>query len=163
MVIVVHPGGWVTLYAHNSVNFVVAGERVARGAVLAELGATGTALGPHVHFEFIYDGKNCDPSLILRPGVRHQNGKVSRLKYTKWASAQRPKGMQCGPRRRHPRGKAIVNETPADESVVQPPADAISPAEIVQPADEPPSAPDELPSDSVPPNPYTSTLSPEVQ
>src|SRR5204862_3786599 len=28
MVMVVHPGGWVTLYAHNSVNFAAAGETV---------------------------------------------------------------------------------------------------------------------------------------
>jgi murein DD-endopeptidase MepM/ murein hydrolase activator NlpD len=138
MVILVHPGGWVTLYAHNSVNFVVAGEKVARGAVLAELGATGNALGPHVHFEFIFDGKNCDPSLILRPGVRHQNGKVSRLKYTTWASsARRPEAMRCAPRMRHPRGKAVINETPVDEGGALPPADAITPTDIVQPPDTP--------------------------
>lgn len=155
MVILVHPGGWVTLYAHNSVNFVVAGEKVARGAVLAELGATGNALGPHVHFEFIYDGKNCDPSLILRPGVRHQNGKVSRLKYTKWASAKRPEAMRCAPRMRHPRGKAVVNETPVDEGGALPPPDAIVPTDIVQPPDTP-TSPDTAPAEPLPvtpPNP----------
>jgi murein DD-endopeptidase MepM/ murein hydrolase activator NlpD len=131
MVMVIHPGGWVSLYAHNSINFVAAGERVSRGTVLAELGATGNALGPHVHFEFIYDGKNCDPSLIFRPGVRYQNGKVKRLAYTRWVNLDsRPKGMKCAPRRRHPRGKAVANETPVDEGGAPPPADAVSPTDV---------------------------------
>ena len=124
MVLVVHPGGWVTLYAHNSVNFVVAGEKMARGAVLAELGATGNALGPHVHFEFIYAGQNCDPSALFRPGVRLQNGKMARLKYYVWKNPERrPEQIRCGPRRRHPRGKSVIDETPTDESAVTPSAD----------------------------------------
>ncbi len=110
-VVVIHPGGWVTLYAHNSVNFVVAGEKVPRGAVLAELGATGIARGPHVHFEFIHDGKNCDPNLLFRPGVRHRNNKLSRLKYTRWRiPRKRPESIRCAPRRRHPRSQLVVHE-----------------------------------------------------
>ncbi len=46
MVMVVHPGGWATMYAHNSANYVVAGERVPAGGVLAELGSTGISRGP---------------------------------------------------------------------------------------------------------------------
>ncbi|MEZ4287710.1 MAG: M23 family metallopeptidase [Polyangiales bacterium] len=49
-VLVIHPGGWVTMYAHNSVNFVVAGQRVDKGSILAEVGSTGISRGPHVHF-----------------------------------------------------------------------------------------------------------------
>ena len=110
-VLVIHPGGWVTLYAHNSVNFVVAGEKVPRGGVLAELGATGIARGPHVHFELIHDGKNCDPARLFRPGVRHRNSKLSRLRYTTWRIAgKRPESVRCAPRRRHPRSKLVVHE-----------------------------------------------------
>jgi murein DD-endopeptidase MepM/ murein hydrolase activator NlpD len=103
MVMVVHPGGWVTLYAHNSVNFVAAGQRVSRGSVLAEVGSTGRSQGPHVHFELIYNGQNCDPAPLFRPGVRHRSGKYSKLPYTSWRTpSQRPKQVQCAKRQKHP-------------------------------------------------------------
>jgi murein DD-endopeptidase MepM/ murein hydrolase activator NlpD len=109
---VVHPGGWVTLYAHNSVNFVSAGQRVSAGSVLAEVGSTGRSQGPHVHFELIYDGKNCDPAPLFRPGVRHRSGKYSSLPYTSWRTpGQKPKQIQCAKRQKHPMGEAVMNES----------------------------------------------------
>jgi murein DD-endopeptidase MepM/ murein hydrolase activator NlpD len=114
MVMVVHSGGWVTLYAHNSVNFVAAGQRVQKGSVLAEVGSTGRSQGPHVHFELIYDGKNCDPAPLFRPGVRHRSGKYSSLPYTSWrVPGQRPKQVMCQKRQKHPTGAAVMNENPS--------------------------------------------------
>jgi murein DD-endopeptidase MepM/ murein hydrolase activator NlpD len=111
MIMVVHPGGWVTLYAHNSVNFVSAGQRVSAGSVLAEVGSTGRSEGPHVHFELIYDGKNCDPAPLFRPGVRHRSGKYSSLPYTTWkVPGQKPRQIQCAKRQKHPMGEAVMNE-----------------------------------------------------
>jgi len=111
MVMLVHPGGWVTLYAHNSVNFVHAGQRVQRGDVLAQVGSTGRSTGPHVHFELIYNGQNCDPAPLFRPGVRHRNGKFSKLQYTSWLKPeQRPKNVQCAVRQKHP--PSVLSEDP---------------------------------------------------
>jgi murein DD-endopeptidase MepM/ murein hydrolase activator NlpD len=113
MVMVVHPGGWVTLYAHNSVNFVAAGQRVQKGSVLAEVGSTGRSQGPHVHFELIYDGKNCDPAPLFRPGVRHRSGKYSSIPYATWRNpSEKPRQIQCAKRQKHPMGGGVMNENP---------------------------------------------------
>lgn len=110
MVLVVHPGGWVTMYAHNSINFVVAGEEVPRGGVLAELGSTGISRGPHVHFEFMYDGHNCDPATLFRPGIRHES-RLARIPRETWRRAdERPEHVQCDRRRRHPRSRWVIHE-----------------------------------------------------
>lgn len=51
MVIVKHTGSYSTVYAHNQRNLVQEGDFVERGDVLAEVGTSGNASGPHVHFE----------------------------------------------------------------------------------------------------------------
>lgn len=113
MVMVIHAGGWVTLYGHNSVNFVRAGDRVERGGILAEVGSTGRSTGPHVHFELIYQGKNCDPSSLFRPGIRHRSGRMAKLAPATWLRPDdRPNGLRCAPRRKHPQAKSVLDENP---------------------------------------------------
>jgi murein DD-endopeptidase MepM/ murein hydrolase activator NlpD len=51
-----HGNGVVTLYAHCNRNFVEAGDIVRRGQKIAEVGRTGNATGPHLHFELRLDG-----------------------------------------------------------------------------------------------------------
>lgn len=60
-VVLLHADGTITLYAHCNATYVFAGERVARGQVIAEVGATGLAQGPHLHFEWRRDGRPIDP------------------------------------------------------------------------------------------------------
>lgn len=104
MVFLLHPGGWITMYAHNSAIHVVAGEMVDAGDVISEVGSTGLSRGPHVHFELLYDGKNCDPEPLLRPGIRNIKGEIKPPPHPAiWnPSTPRPHEVQCAPRRHYP-------------------------------------------------------------
>lgn len=51
LVLILHDDGLVTIYAHNSRNLTKQGARVRRGEKIAEVGRTGRASGPHLHFE----------------------------------------------------------------------------------------------------------------
>lgn len=50
-VVIQHENGSQTLYAHASRVIVSVGQHVVQGQVIAYVGATGKATGPHVHFE----------------------------------------------------------------------------------------------------------------
>ncbi len=103
LIILIHPGRLITLYAHNARNRVTAGQRVDRGAVIASLGSTGLSMGPHVHFELLYDGKNCDPAPLLHPILRHRHGKPIAVPGTRWRTLnKRPSAVTCDARRHHP-------------------------------------------------------------
>jgi murein DD-endopeptidase MepM/ murein hydrolase activator NlpD len=56
-----HGNGVVTLYAHCVRNFVEEGQIVRRGQKIAEVGRTGNATGPHLHFELRLDGVPVNP------------------------------------------------------------------------------------------------------
>lgn len=61
-IVIDHGNGYQTLYAHNSANLVSVGERVEQGQVIASMGRTGWATGPHVHFEIRYNGRYMNPT-----------------------------------------------------------------------------------------------------
>ena len=50
-VVINHPNGTQTLYAHMSRNNVNAGQSVERGQVIGAVGSTGKSTGPHLHIE----------------------------------------------------------------------------------------------------------------
>jgi murein DD-endopeptidase MepM/ murein hydrolase activator NlpD len=61
-VVVVRHGGLKTLYAHMSRIDVSEGDAVDAGSILGEVGQTGNASGPHLHFEVRgLDDKTRDP------------------------------------------------------------------------------------------------------
>ena len=65
-VVVDHGDGTQSLYAHASVLNVREGERVRKGAEIAQVGSTGHSTGPHLHFEVRKDGDPVDPASLLR-------------------------------------------------------------------------------------------------
>ena len=56
-----HGGGIVTRYAHCSTILVARGKRVKRGDVIAKVGSTGLSTGPHLHYEFLVNGRPTNP------------------------------------------------------------------------------------------------------
>ena len=66
LVLLGHARGLVTVYAHNSENLVVQGERVLRGEPIARVGRSGNATGPHLHFEVRVGARPRNPLGFLR-------------------------------------------------------------------------------------------------
>jgi murein DD-endopeptidase MepM/ murein hydrolase activator NlpD len=82
VIILQHSDGYITVYGHNRRNLVHQGESVARGQVIAELGATGRASGPNLHFEVRYHNHPQNPLVFLPSptpgtGVSFANGEGS--------------------------------------------------------------------------------------
>ena len=50
-IVVEHPGGYCTQYAHLAAVAVDQGDRVTAGQWIGESGTTGNSTGPHLHFE----------------------------------------------------------------------------------------------------------------
>ncbi len=50
-VVVIQGQGLMTVYGHNSRNRVDQGDQVSKGEHIADVGSTGDATGPHLHFE----------------------------------------------------------------------------------------------------------------
>ncbi len=62
-VVIAHPGGWESRYAHLRQGSVLvrSGDRVSRGQPLGLIGMSGKANYPHVHFELRLKGVIVDP------------------------------------------------------------------------------------------------------
>jgi murein DD-endopeptidase MepM/ murein hydrolase activator NlpD len=65
VVVVKHAGRYSSLYAHNRRVRVKKGAFVEKGDVIAEVGATGNASGPHLHFEIRRSKEPQDPLRYL--------------------------------------------------------------------------------------------------
>ena len=57
MLIIEHPNGTKTLYAHMTKIASHTGDQVAQGQVVGYVGSTGRSTGPHLHFE-VFNAKN---------------------------------------------------------------------------------------------------------
>lgn len=60
-----HAFGFETLYAHLSKSRVAVGQRVQRGALIADMGSTGRSTGSHLHYEVRIEGEAIDPGRFI--------------------------------------------------------------------------------------------------
>jgi len=66
VLIIQHPGNWISVYKHNHKIMKRQGDAVIAGEVIAISGDTGTnSTGPHLHFELWKDGRPVDPANYL--------------------------------------------------------------------------------------------------
>jgi murein DD-endopeptidase MepM/ murein hydrolase activator NlpD len=65
VIVLKHAGGYETVYAHNQDNLVMTGWRVKQGELIADMGRTGEASGPHLHFEIRAGKRPLDPLACL--------------------------------------------------------------------------------------------------
>lgn len=65
LVVIDHPNGLQTRYAHLSTVRVSAGQTVTQGQVVGNVGMTGNTTGPHLHFETYMNGVRQNPANYL--------------------------------------------------------------------------------------------------
>jgi murein DD-endopeptidase MepM/ murein hydrolase activator NlpD len=65
LLLIRHPNGWMSAYAHNETLLVKRGDTVKRGQVIAKSGATGNVTSPQLHFELRHNTEAVDPQSYL--------------------------------------------------------------------------------------------------
>ncbi|MDH4157508.1 MAG: M23 family metallopeptidase [candidate division Zixibacteria bacterium] len=65
IVVIDHGYGFKTRYAHLAEAQVKRGQTVNRGDIIALMGASGYATGPHLHYEIVRNGKWLDPGNFI--------------------------------------------------------------------------------------------------
>jgi murein DD-endopeptidase MepM/ murein hydrolase activator NlpD len=85
-----HDNGYQTRYAHLSKVSVQVKQRVRKGEKIGEVGETGAATGPHLHFEVEKNGSFIDPSTVMGKNVSPVSSN------TKSSQDTRPAWMQAG-------------------------------------------------------------------
>lgn len=65
LILIKHPDGWITAYAHNDRLFVKKGQKVSRGEKIATVGSTGSVTTPQLHFEVRSGKKAVNPRPYL--------------------------------------------------------------------------------------------------
>ncbi|NLW11163.1 MAG: peptidoglycan DD-metalloendopeptidase family protein [Clostridiaceae bacterium] len=64
-IVINHGNGFTTVYMHCSNMNVSAGQKVQKGEMIGRVGSTGTATGPHLHFEIRLYGEPLNPTIMI--------------------------------------------------------------------------------------------------
>ena len=67
LILIKHPNGWISAYAHCDQMLVQRGQKVTRGQVIARVGSTGSVSEPQLHFELRRGNHPVDPREFLAP------------------------------------------------------------------------------------------------
>jgi murein DD-endopeptidase MepM/ murein hydrolase activator NlpD len=72
LVVLRHPNGYETYYAHLSAfaSGIRSGRAIGQGQVIAYVGSTGASTGPHLHYEVRIAGRPQNPMAIKLPGAQ---------------------------------------------------------------------------------------------
>ncbi len=65
LIMIEHPNGYRSYYAHLSSFAVKEGDQVYQGQIIGKSGSTGNVTGPHLHFEIRKDGVTVNPLKLL--------------------------------------------------------------------------------------------------
>ena len=65
-IILSHNNGFASVYAHLSKIMIKKGDYVRAGTTIGQVGQTGFATGPHLHFEIRQNGTATDPEVLLK-------------------------------------------------------------------------------------------------
>jgi murein DD-endopeptidase MepM/ murein hydrolase activator NlpD len=76
LVVVQHPLGYTTWYAHMSSITTWVGESLSAGTRLGYVGSTGYSTGPHLHFEIRRYNTPVDPAPLLLGAVASRQGRA---------------------------------------------------------------------------------------
>src|SRR5690606_29707310 len=63
-VVIQHGSKYTTKYLHLHKRTVQTGQRVSQRQLIGQVGATGYATGPHLHYEFLVNGVHRNPRTI---------------------------------------------------------------------------------------------------
>lgn len=77
VIYVEHGGGLVTRYAHLARIEVEPGALLVAGHRVGQVGSTGRATGPHLHFEVRLDGRAVDPTVAMHVGALQRTDPVA--------------------------------------------------------------------------------------
>ncbi|MGL4519724.1 MAG: M23 family metallopeptidase [Phocaeicola sp.] len=77
LIVIRHISGLETVYSHNAINLVKAGDVVKAGQVIGLVGRTGRATTNHLHLEFRIDGRHLNPAWVLN--VKEESLREGRL------------------------------------------------------------------------------------
>ena len=75
-VFIKHHNNIVTKYLHMTKRAVKKGDRVKQNQFIGTVGATGRVTGPHLHYEFLVNGKHVDPKKIKSEKAESLRGKA---------------------------------------------------------------------------------------
>lgn len=80
LILIRHPNGWVSAYAHNGKMLVEQGQKVRQGQVVSRVGASGNVNRPQLHFELRRGNRAVDPERYLGGPIasRPDPGRVTR-------------------------------------------------------------------------------------